>query len=59
MFSWFLNYPKIKGTHNAMESGMLAAEAIIEKLSQDENNDLENYQLKYEKSRIFKELKKV
>ena len=56
----FLNYPKIKGTHNAMESGMLAAESIIEKkISQDESNDLENYQLKYEKSRIFKELKKV
>ena len=56
----FLNYPKIKGTHNAMESGMLAAESIIEKkISQDESNNLENYQLKYEKSRIFKELKKV
>ena len=56
----FLNYPKIKGTHNAMESGMLAAESIIEKkISQDESNNLENYQLKYEKSRIFKELKRV
>ena len=40
-----------------MESGMLAAEAIIEKkLSEDENNDLENYQLKYEKSRSYNHL---
>lgn len=26
----FLNVMKIKGTHNAMKSGMLAAEAIVE-----------------------------
>ena len=25
----FLNVPKVKGTHNAMKSGMLAAEAIF------------------------------
>ena len=56
----FLNYPKIKGTHNAMESGMLAAESIIENsLIENTVNDLENYQVKYEKSRIFTELKKV
>ena len=29
----FLNVPKIKGTHNAMKSGMLAAESIFEALS--------------------------
>lgn len=28
----FLNVPKIKGTHNAMKSGMLAAESIFESL---------------------------
>ena len=28
----FLNVPKIKGTHTAMKSGMLAAEAIFESL---------------------------
>ena len=56
----FLNYPKIKGTHNAMESGILAAESIIENfLSENQNNDLFNYQEKYESSRIAKELKKV
>jgi electron-transferring-flavoprotein dehydrogenase len=56
----FLNYPKIKGTHNAMESGMLAAEAIIDNYnSNDQENDLTNYQEKYENSRIAKELKRV
>ena len=56
----FLNYPKIKGTHNAMESGILAAESIIENfLSENQNNDLLNYQEKYESSRIANELKKV
>ena len=28
----FLNVMKIKGTHNAMKSGMVAAEAIYENL---------------------------
>ena len=56
----FLNYPKIKGTHNAMDSGILAAEAIVENfISNNQETDLKNYQEKYEKSRIFKELKKV
>ena len=41
----FLNYPKIKGTHNAMESGMLAAEAIVDNYKSDNHeNDLKNYQ---------------
>lgn len=31
----FLNVPKIKGTHNAMKSGMLAAEAAFEAISQE------------------------
>ena len=56
----FLNYPKIKGTHNAMESGMIAAESIVENfISGSDNEDLSNYQEKYENSRIAKELKKV
>lgn len=32
----FLNVPKIKGTHNAMKSGMLAAESAYEAI---ENGD--------------------
>lgn len=29
----FMNVPKIKGTHTAMKSGMLAAEAIFPKVT--------------------------
>ena len=29
----FLNVPKIKGTHNAMKSGIVAAEAVVEALA--------------------------
>lgn len=32
----FMNVPKIKGTHNAMKSGMVAAEAVFQTLY-DEN----------------------
>jgi electron-transferring-flavoprotein dehydrogenase len=35
----FLNVPKIKGTHTAMKSGMLAAEAAFEALSEDRAGD--------------------
>ena len=31
----FLNVPKIKGTHMAMKSGMVAAEAVFEHLAKD------------------------
>lgn len=31
----FLNVPKIKGTHTAMKSGMLAAEACFDLLNQE------------------------
>ena len=54
----FVNVPKVKGTHTAMKSGMLAAEAIFEAL---ENNSREavNYTTKMKKSWIWKELYKV
>lgn len=35
----FLNVPKIKGTHLAMKSGMLAAEALVGALQQGRAND--------------------
>ena len=54
----FLNLPKIKGTHTAMKSGMLAAEAIFEKLTSDNPSvsDLPEYELAYRKSWIYDEL---
>lgn len=57
----FLNVPKIKGTHTAMKSGMLAAEAGWEAL-QSENEGavfLYDYEDKLRKSWIWKELKEV
>lgn len=35
-----MNVPKIKGTHNAMKSGMVAAESVFEALT-DENRKSE------------------
>ena len=54
----FLNFLKIKGSHTAMKSGMLAAEAVFQEL-QDGNEYTEavSYQALFEKSWLFKELK--
>ena len=48
-----LNVPKIKGTHQAMKSGMLAAEHLAEKLSS------EDFDVRLRGSDIVAELKKV
>lgn len=37
----FVNVPRIKGSHNAMKSGMLAAEAAFEKLKSGANDNAE------------------
>lgn len=59
----FLNVPKIKGTHTAMRSGMLAAEAAYSALSQSKDTEgavfLFDYEDKLRKSSIWKELKQV
>jgi electron-transferring-flavoprotein dehydrogenase len=57
----FLNVPKIKGTHTAMKSGMLAAEATYSALQSDNNGTvfLFNYEDSLRKSFIWKELKEV
>ena len=49
-----LNMPKIKGSHTAMKSGMIAAETIVENLK--ENKDLSIYEDKFKKSWVYKEL---
>ncbi|GAA6071569.1 electron transfer flavoprotein-ubiquinone oxidoreductase, mitochondrial, partial [Tachysurus ichikawai] len=61
----FMNVPKIKGTHTAMKSGMLAAEAIFNKLT-DENLRSETagihvpeYEENLKNSWIWKELHAV
>jgi electron-transferring-flavoprotein dehydrogenase len=52
--------PRIKGTHTAMKSGMLAAEAAVEALAAGREHDsLTSYQTAYENSWIYKELRIV
>lgn len=57
----FVNVPKVKGTHNAMKSGMLAAEAAWEALSTDSPGSvfLYSYEDSLRKSSIWQELKEV
>ena len=49
-----LNMPKIKGSHTAMKSGMIAAETILEHIKN--KTSLSIYEKKFEKSWIYKEL---
>ncbi|KAI9670823.1 MAG: hypothetical protein M1829_004712 [Trizodia sp. TS-e1964] len=57
----FLNVPKIKGTHTAMKSGMLAAEAAYSALSSSDDGTifLYSYEDALRSSSIWKELKEV
>ena len=71
----FMNVPKIKGTHTAMKSGMIAAESIFEVVSKlpsleeleeqeveklvDEPINLESYEQGFKNSWIYKELYEV
>lgn len=51
----FLNVPKIKGSHTAMKSGMVAAEAIFDMLAEDSNEPV-TYREKLEDSWLWDEL---
>jgi electron-transferring-flavoprotein dehydrogenase len=56
----FLNVPRIKGTHTAMKSGMLAAEAAFRAIGDDRSGDeLDDYESNLHSSWIAKELKAV
>ena len=56
----FVNLPRIKGSHNAMETGIMAAEAAFEALSEGRSYDMLNaYQEAYNTSRVADELKLV
>ena len=56
----FMNVPKVKGSHTAMKTGMLAAEAAFEALKDGRANDvLDAYPALYEQSWVHQELKKV
>jgi len=55
----FLNVPKIKGSHTAMKSGMLAAEATFEALADPQASEPASYRAKLEKSWVWDELYRV
>lgn len=66
----FVNVPKIKGTHTALKSGILAAESIFEEIKDldavDETNledvnpiELKTYETAFENSWIYDELHEI
>ena len=53
----FLNVPKIKGTHTAMKSAMLAAESLLDIfLAEHESNEAKRYTEKFRMSWLWQEL---
>lgn len=56
----FLNVPRIKGTHTAMKSGMMAAEAAFAAVTAGRTSDaLDAYQAAFDESWVKKELSVV
>lgn len=58
----FMNVPKIKGTHNAMKSGILAAESIFEAFESDSllpGFEPKSYEKRLRESWVWQELKTV
>jgi electron-transferring-flavoprotein dehydrogenase len=56
----FVNLPRIKGTHNAVKTGMLAAESAFEAIGEGRSGDvLGTYETAYGKSAVYRDLKRV
>ena len=56
----FLNVPRIKGSHNAMKTGMLAAESAYAALGAGRSHDaLDDYDTGWRKSWVYEDLWKV
>jgi electron-transferring-flavoprotein dehydrogenase len=56
----FVNVPRIKGSHNAMKTGMLAADATCDAILAERSGDeLSEYQTGYEASWVATDLKRV
>ncbi len=56
----FVNVPRIKGSHNAMKTGMLAAEEAFKAIAAGRSSDeLVEYEAAYQSSWVAKELKLV
>ncbi len=56
----FVNVPRIKGTHNAMKTGMLAAEAAFDAIAEGRAGDaLDAYESGYRESFVYRDLNRV
>jgi electron-transferring-flavoprotein dehydrogenase len=56
----FVNLPRIKGSHNAMKTGMMAAEAAFDALRAERHHDvLEAFPEAFRKSWVYTDLHKV
>ena len=56
----FVNVPRIKGSHNAMKTGMMAAEAAAAAIEAGRSGDeLEDYEAAYRKSWVYQDLANV
>ena len=56
----FVNVPRIKGSHNAMKTGMMAAEAAVAAIDEGRSADtLTAYETAYENSWVYQDLKRV
>lgn len=53
----FMNYPKIKGNHTAMKSGMLAADVVVDAIAAGRTgDDIAEYRAAIEDSWLYREL---
>lgn len=56
----FVNVPRIKGSHNAMKTGMMAAEAAVAAIAEGRSADeLTAFETAYENSWVYEDLKRV
>jgi electron-transferring-flavoprotein dehydrogenase len=55
----FLNVPKIKGSHTAMKSGMVAAEAVFDLLGEGKGREAADYRERLDRSWAMDELYRV
>jgi electron-transferring-flavoprotein dehydrogenase len=56
----FVNLPRIKGSHNAIATGILAADAAFDAVKLGRSGDLlDAYEVSYQHSHVYKDLKRV
>lgn len=57
----FLNFSKIKGSHTAMKSGMICAEAVFETIKNggEGHSEVTSYETKFKQSWLYEELYKA